>query len=103
MVQDGNIFYKDCAECDAHKITDSRDYSAVLNGIPDWLYEEEILAKGDAIWFSPNGGRFCFASFNDSNVDVVSFPAFDSTDQLSSRFFHVRYPKVSESLLRSPN
>ena len=45
MVQDGNIFYKDCAECDAHQITDTRDYNAILNGIPDWLYEEEILSK----------------------------------------------------------
>lgn len=94
MVQDGNILYKDCAECDPVPLTDTRDYGTILNGIPDWLYEEEILSKGEAIWFSPNGTKFCYASFNDSAVDIVSFPAFDATDQLNSRFYHVRYPKV---------
>lgn len=94
MVQDGNVLYKDCAECGVHQITDTKEYGAILNGIPDWLYEEEILSKGDAIWFSPNGTKFCYASFNDTFVDVVSFPAFDATDQLNSRYYHLRYPKV---------
>jgi hypothetical protein len=67
----------------------------ILNGIPDWLYEEEILSKNNAIWFSPNGSRLCFASFDDSLVDVVSFPFYGSTEEVvKGGLYRIRYPKV---------
>lgn len=40
----------------------------IYNGIPDWVYEEEILSTDNALYFSPQGGNLAYARFNDLNV-----------------------------------
>lgn len=42
----------------------------VFNGMPDWVYEEEIFASNKAFWMPSSGDKLCFAKFNDSKVIV---------------------------------
>lgn len=68
-----------------------------MNGIPDWLYEEEILSKESAIWFSPEGTRLLYASFNDTVVDQTVYPIYGNYEDnlnTSPEMMSVRYPKV---------
>lgn len=96
FVENDNIYYQKCAECPPETVTNSKDTNVILNGIPDWLYEEEILSKNNAIWFSPNGSRLCYASFDDSLVDIVSFPFYGSTEEVvKGGLYRIRYPKVN--------
>ena len=91
-----NIYYKPTAETAAIRIATTTQESVVLNGIPDWLYEEEILGESNAIWFSPNGTRLCYASFNDSEVDEMSYPyygPYDDPHNLYPGTYRIRYPK----------
>ena len=37
----------------------------IYNGIPDWVYEEEVLATNYAMYFSPDGKRVAYAHFDD--------------------------------------
>lgn len=70
--------------------------SFVLNGIPDWVYEEEILYSNSAIWFSDDGEFLCFASFNDSLVPDQGFEWYFSRERhhLYPEPIFIRYPKV---------
>lgn len=38
-------------------ITDDGVDGVVYNGVPDWVYEEEVLSSGSAIWWSSDGSR----------------------------------------------
>ena len=90
FVVDDNIYYKACVNCKLIQLTKSGG-SSILNGIPDWLYEEEILSKNNAIYFSQKKNKMCFASFNDSKVDMLSFPFYSD----ESKMLNLRYPRVS--------
>ncbi|XP_022257449.1 dipeptidyl aminopeptidase-like protein 6, partial [Limulus polyphemus] len=68
----------------------------IFNGIPDWVYEEEILGKTNPIWWSEDGTRLCFASFDDSGVPEVQYPWYgDYMDEnnIYPSLMNVRYPK----------
>lgn len=80
FVNRDNIYYKASAESPTTRIATTTQESVVLNGIPDWLYEEEILGSSNAIWFSPNGTRLCYASFNDTDVDEMTYPYYGPYD-----------------------
>nr|XP_040581987.1 inactive dipeptidyl peptidase 10-like [Lepeophtheirus salmonis] len=65
----------------------------VIHGIPDWIYEEDILKQGNAIWVSPNGKKIVYATFNDTNVQEVVFEKFGSGETYPSTQ-KLRYPKA---------
>lgn len=54
---------------------------------------EEILNSNTALWFSPDGKRLVYASLNDSLVDTVTLPQYDSSHQYPA-MHTLRYPKV---------
>lgn len=45
--------------------------SDVFNGVPDWVYEEEVLRLGTMFWWSPNQENLVFASINDTKVGTI--------------------------------
>ncbi|XP_076369870.1 prolyl endopeptidase FAP-like [Tachypleus tridentatus] len=68
----------------------------IFNGISDWVYEEEILGKTKPLWWSEDGTRLCYASFDDSGVAEVQYPWYgDYTDEnnIYPSLKKVRYPK----------
>ncbi|XP_043064293.1 dipeptidyl aminopeptidase-like protein 6 isoform X2 [Drosophila ficusphila] len=84
------------------RITSSGYENQVYNGVPDWLYQEEIFGSPEAIWSSSDGTHFLFALFNDTNVGMMTYPClssgalFSGSGLLSRNFFpetkNVRYP-----------
>ncbi|EED19139.1 dipeptidyl peptidase IV, putative [Talaromyces stipitatus ATCC 10500] len=44
----------------------------MLYGVPDWVYEEEILQMGGAIWWSEDGRYIAYLRTNDSQVPEYS-------------------------------
>ncbi|TPX47363.1 hypothetical protein SeMB42_g00054 [Synchytrium endobioticum] len=40
----------------------------ILNGLADWVYEEEVYGSADAMWFSPDGLQVAYVKFNDTLV-----------------------------------
>ena len=45
-------------------------------GVPDWVYEEEILQTDRAAWWSPDDRRIVFLRLNDSQVPEYSLRYF---------------------------
>lgn len=50
----------------------------VFNGVPDWVYEEEVLASGQAAWWSEDGNYVAFLRTNESGVPEYPVPYFIS-------------------------
>lgn len=70
----------------------------VFNGIPDWVYEEEVLAGDTAYWWSPDGTRIAYFELDETAVKTYSFPIYNPTDingkaSLYPQSVDMKYPK----------
>ncbi|XP_065222980.1 inactive dipeptidyl peptidase 10-like isoform X2 [Planococcus citri] len=89
-----NVFYK--PEVLSNTVLYQITYSGsnfVFNGVPDWLYQEEITKKKKCMWFSPDGRYLAFATFNDTKVREFKYPVFKTNYQYPE-IFSLFYPKV---------
>ena len=69
----------------------------VFNALPDWVYEEEVLFRDNALWWSPDSSRIAFLSFDDTFVDTYSFPIYNPTGKSGAVV-----PFTSENTMRYP-
>ncbi|TDG40174.1 hypothetical protein AWZ03_013402, partial [Drosophila navojoa] len=74
---------------------DGRD-GIVYNGVPDWVYEEEVLSSGSALWWSPDGTKLAVGFFNDTNVETFRYFLYGDSDNEYHQYPHeenLKYPK----------
>ncbi|KAA8648916.1 prolyl dipeptidyl peptidase DppIV [Aspergillus tanneri] len=72
----------------------------MFHGVPDWIYEEEILGDRFALWFSPDGEYLAFLSFNETGVPTYTVPYYMDNQKIAPpypRELDIRYPKVSQT------
>lgn len=76
FVRNGNLFTLDIATKTEHQLTN--DGSAkVLNGLFDWVYQEEIYGRGTfkGYWWSPDNRSIAYLKIDDTKVP--EFPVVD--------------------------
>lgn len=69
-----------------------------FNGIPDWVYEEEIFGGRFTLWFSPDGEHLAYLRFNETGVDTFTIPYYMDNQEVAPPYpmeLELRYPKVS--------
>lgn len=81
-VSENDIFLRmGPAATDDIRLTDTGVPGVVYNGVPDWLYQEEVLPRPQAIWPSQDGTHILYATFNDTRVSALEFPWFNTPGQ----------------------
>ncbi|KAL2123489.1 hypothetical protein VTJ04DRAFT_3944 [Mycothermus thermophilus] len=68
-----------------------------FNAVPDWVYEEEIFGSDHALWFSPDGEKIAFLSFNEKGVETFTVPYYMDGEKYPPSYpyeLKLRYPKV---------
>ncbi|XP_033113542.1 prolyl endopeptidase FAP-like isoform X2 [Anneissia japonica] len=95
IVYKNNIYFKESVSNNdkAIPITSDGEDNQIFNGIPDWLYEEEILHGNSAIYWSTRN-RFAYIQFNDTNVLLGWWPVYENNIYPKQR--NVTYPKPGE-------
>ncbi len=84
------------------QVTKDGEYNKVLNGIPDWVYEEEF-GFNRAFDFSADSRMIAYIRFDESQVPMFSFPEykgmFPSRDEYASypSAYAYKYPKAGET------
>uniref|UniRef100_A0A8C0GG36 Fibroblast activation protein alpha n=1 Tax=Chelonoidis abingdonii TaxID=106734 RepID=A0A8C0GG36_CHEAB len=91
-VYKNNIFLKLYPEDRSIKITSNGKENVIFNGIPDWVYEEEMLGAKYALWWSPNGKFIAYVEFNDTDIPVIEY-SYYGEDQYP-RKITIPYPKA---------
>uniref|UniRef100_A0A348G603 Venom dipeptidyl peptidase 4 n=1 Tax=Odontomachus monticola TaxID=613454 RepID=A0A348G603_ODOMO len=79
------------------RMTSSGKSGIVFNGIPDWVYEEEVFASPTAMWYSPDGRYLAFATFNDTRVMDMEYSHYGAPGSLRNQYptqVKLKYPKV---------
>ncbi|KAA8898505.1 putative dipeptidyl peptidase 4 [Sphaerosporella brunnea] len=72
----------------------------VFNGVPDWVYEEEIFSDRFTLWFSPDGEYLAFLRMNETGVPTYTVPYYMAGQTVAPPYpkeLEIRYPKVSET------
>jgi dipeptidyl-peptidase-4 len=69
-----------------------------FNAVPDWVYEEEIFGDRYTLWYSPDGAKIAFLTFNETGVGNFRIPYYieDGANfvPVYPRELDLRYPKV---------
>ncbi|XP_066542027.1 inactive dipeptidyl peptidase 10-like [Hoplias malabaricus] len=91
---ENNIYYQSEVKSSSLRLTSSGRDGLVFNGIPDWLYEVEVLHSPVAHWWSPEGSSLAFLTINDTLVPNMLLPRF--TGSLYPQGVHYPYPKVGQ-------
>ncbi|XP_071329669.1 dipeptidyl peptidase 4 [Trachinotus anak] len=95
-VSDFNIFLKTDVTAEAVQVTHNGKKNEILNGVPDWVYEEEVFASNGAIWWSINGKYLAYLELNDTEVHKVEFSWYGSEQYPQT--VAVPYPKAGSSI-----
>ncbi|NXE46567.1 DPP4 peptidase, partial [Casuarius casuarius] len=89
-----NVYVKASPTTEAVQITKNGEENKIFNGIPDWVYEEEMFGTHSALWWSPSGNFLAYASFNDTEVPLMEY-SFYSEDTLQyPKTISLPYPKA---------
>ena len=75
FVRDNNIFIADLRFGSEIQITFDGKFNEIINGAPDWVYEEEF-SFNRALEFSADNTQIAYIRFDESAVPSYSFPVF---------------------------
>ncbi|XP_050453792.1 venom dipeptidyl peptidase 4-like isoform X5 [Cataglyphis hispanica] len=96
-VHQNNIYYRPEAEvANDYQITNTGVFGTIYNGVPDWVYEEEVFSSNKALWFSPSGNKIAFGYFDDSNTPIMTIPFYGYPGSLTFQYtsaIPIHYPK----------
>lgn len=93
FVRDNNLFWVDLVTATEHQITTDGKFNYILNGIPDWVYEEEYGFARAYEW-SPESDAIAFFRTDESKVKQYKMNMF--SDQLYPEVYEFKYPKAGE-------
>ncbi|CAH1368917.1 hypothetical protein MTP99_010420 [Tenebrio molitor] len=98
MVYNNDIYLRQSPSDETDtRLTFSGRPEVIYNGIPDWLYQEDVLKSPEALWSSYDGTHLLYATFNDSEVGILNFPWFKTEAALAANKAAHRTPSFPAS------
>ncbi|QDV22161.1 DPP IV N-terminal domain-containing protein [Aureliella helgolandensis] len=96
FVRDHNLWVVNCQTTELKQLTHDGS-EELLQGILDWVYQEELYGRGNfkGFWWSPNGEQIAFLQLNQSQV-----PHYRVSDSIhfGQSLEETRYPKAGEPI-----
>ena len=91
FVRDGNIFIKKFEFDTEVQVTNDAERNKVMNGITDWVYEEEFEMTRLLSW-SEDSGYLAFVRTDETEVQEYSMPMYGTSQYPTS--YTYKYPKA---------
>ncbi len=101
FVQKNNIFIKDLITGTETQITKDGKFNFIINGAPDWVYEEEFEFNRAFAW-SPDSKNLAYMKFDESKVKMFNMTIFEGShpehkeNALYPENYAFKYPKAGE-------
>lgn len=92
-VRDNNIWLKKFDYDTEVQVTKDGELNKILNGITDWVYEEEFAVVNLMAW-SPDSEYLAFVRFDESEVPEYSMQIYG--DDLYPGYYNYKYPKAGQ-------
>ncbi|MCC7302886.1 MAG: S9 family peptidase [Bacteroidia bacterium] len=91
-VRGNNLYLVETATGKETRVTADGEKNKIINGAPDWVYEEEYSFI-KAYWWSPDGKYLAYLRFDESEVREYNMQKWGSLYPSDYRF---KYPKAGE-------
>jgi len=92
FMRDNNLFIKDLNNNNEVQITNDGKLNHIINGAPDWVYEEEFSFTRAFEW-SDNGQKLAYIKFDESKVKEYELQYYGD---LYPEIVKYKYPKAGE-------
>lgn len=100
-VKDNNLFVYKLRYQSSSQVTTDGKFNEIINGIPDWVYEEEFSTSRLYAW-SPDSKKLAFVRSDESKVREFSMPFYGASypthndAKLYPTEYRYKYPKAGE-------
>jgi dipeptidyl-peptidase-4 len=94
FMRNNNLYTVDLATMQETQVTSDGAWNKVINGAPDWVYEEEFEFTQGYTW-SPDGKKIIFLRSDESAVKEYDLTYY--RDQLYPSEYRFKYPKAGEA------
>jgi dipeptidyl-peptidase-4 len=101
FVRKNNLFYTDLESGKEIQVTEDGKFNYIINGVPDWVYEEEFSFNKAFEW-SPDGKYLAWIRFDESLVPQYSMTMFQGQEpalddnKLYPGVTSFKYPKAGD-------
>nr|XP_046238768.1 dipeptidyl peptidase 4-like [Scatophagus argus]XP_046238769.1 dipeptidyl peptidase 4-like [Scatophagus argus]XP_046238770.1 dipeptidyl peptidase 4-like [Scatophagus argus] len=86
-----NVYIKTSPGGQPTQVTFNGEENKIFNGIPDWVYEEEMFSSNQGLWWSPGGKYVAYVESNDTEVHIIEYTWYGNNQYPST--VSVPYPK----------
>ena len=93
FVFENNLFVEDLRTGETKAVTNDGKTNAIINGMTDWVYEEEFALVRAFEW-SPDGEHIAFLRFDEREVPEYQIPVFQGGSY--PEMYTYKYPKAGE-------
>ncbi len=94
FVWENNLYYLDLTSRELTQVTTDGERNRIINGVTDWVYEEEFAFVRAFEWNS-DGTRLAFLRFDESEVPEFSMDVYG--EDLYPFPYNFKYPKAGEA------
>ena len=101
FVRKNNLFVKSLRFGTERQLTDDGQFNKIINGAPDWVYEEEFEFNRGFEW-SPDSKQLAYMKFNEEQVPIYKMPIYrgmkpeHNENKLYPGEYSFKYPKAGE-------
>ena len=101
-VSGNNLYVKNLTDGSEVQITTDGEFNKIINGLPDWVYEEEFEYNRAFCW-SPDSRNLAWCRFDESEVRTYGFSVFagqapcKAENSLYPSTYSYKYPKAGEA------
>ncbi|KAF7724474.1 hypothetical protein EC973_000983 [Apophysomyces ossiformis] len=90
-VKENNLYVTDLQ---SHKQVTFDGSATVFNGVPDWVYEEEVFGTNFAVWWSPDSTHLAYLRLDETAVPEFHMALYTTSNQSYPEELKIRYPKA---------
>lgn len=94
FVFENNLYYQNVESGTVTQVTNDGERNAIINGMSDWVYEEEFKLVRAFEW-SKDGKYLAYIRFDESEVQEYQIPVFQ--DKNYPEMYTYKYPKSGEA------
>lgn len=100
-VKNNNLYIYKIRYQSSSTVTTDGQRNKVINGIPDWVNEEEFSIQRSYAW-SPDSKKLAYVKYDESEVPEYSFPVYAASHPTFDAFklypgqYKYKYPKAGE-------
>ncbi len=101
FVADNNIYIKKLDYETEVAVTTDGKINEIINGVPDWTYQEEFATESSIAW-APDNLTLCYIKYDEASVPVYSLTLYESACNPKPEYalypgsFSYKYPVAGE-------